>query len=93
MIRVVYTVSHHVIQEEAVIRVVDAVLEDIRVCLEINLPKLNQRRVSCVKFVGELYNYQHIESNVVFKVLYLMLQFGSNPDGKWVWLQGEIGDF
>ena len=63
------------------IRVVDMVLEDIRACLEINLPKLNQRRVSCVKFVGELYNYQLIESNVVFKILYLMLQFGSNPDG------------
>ena len=63
------------------IQVVDAVLEDIRACLEINLPKLNQRRVSSIKFFGELYNYQLIESTVVFKVLYLMLQFGINPDG------------
>jgi len=64
-----------------VIKVVDGVLEDIRACLEVNLPKWNQRRVSCIKFVGELYSYQLIESNVVFKVLYLLLQFGSNPDG------------
>ena len=72
----------HVVQEDAVIRVVDAVLEDIRLGLEINHPKFNQRRVSCVKFLGELYNYQLIESNVVFRVLYLLISFGWNVDGK-----------
>lgn len=63
------------------IRVVDTVLEDIRTGLELNLPKLNQCRVSSIKFIGELYNYQLLESNVIFRILYLLLQFGSNPDG------------
>ena len=71
-----------VLQEDAAIRVVDAILEDIRLGLEINHPKFNQRRVSCVKFLGELYNYQLIESNVVFRVLYLLVSFGWNVDGK-----------
>ena len=69
-------------QEEVVIRVVDAVLEDIRVGLELNLPKMNQRRVSSVKFAGELYTYQLMESNVIFRILYLLLQFGASPDGE-----------
>ena len=64
------------------IRVVDAVLEDIRLGLEINHPKFNQRRVSCIKFLGEMYNYQLIESNVVFRVLYLLISFGWNADGE-----------
>lgn len=64
------------------IRVVDGVLEDIRLGLELNLPKMNQRRVSSIKFVGELYTYQLLESNVIFRTLYLLLQFASSPDGK-----------
>lgn len=62
-------------------RVVDGVLENIRVGLELNLPKLNQARVSTLKYLGELYNYQLIESNVIFRTLYLILSFGTNPDG------------
>ena len=62
-------------------RAVDSILEDIRLGLEINHPKFNQRRVSCVKFLGEMYNYQLIESNVVFRVLYLLISFGWNVDG------------
>ncbi|CAI8037046.1 Regulator of nonsense transcripts 2 [Geodia barretti] len=68
-------------QEDAVFRAVDSILEDIRLGLEINHPKFNQRRVSCVKFLGEMYNYQLIESNVVFRVLYLLISFGWNVDG------------
>ena len=60
----------------------DAILEDIRLGLEINHPKFNQRRVSCIKFLGELYNYQQVESNVVFRVLYLLISFGWNVDGE-----------
>ena len=65
-------------------RVVDGVLEDIRLGLELNLPKLNQRRVSTLKYLGELYNYQLIESNVIFRTLYLLLSFGANPDGRYM---------
>ena len=70
------------LQEDAVIRVVDGVLEDIRLGLELNIPKMNQRRFAGMKFLGELYSYQLVESNVVFRTLYLMLQFGAMPDGE-----------
>lgn len=49
--------------------VVDGVLEEIRIGLEINHPKFNQRRVASVKYLGELYNYRVIESTIIFKVL------------------------
>lgn len=56
------------IQESVAPMVVDGVLEDIRVCMEINHVKLNQRRVAMVKYLGELYNYRVVESNDIFKV-------------------------
>lgn len=63
-------------------RVVDGVMEDIRVGLETNLVKFNQRRIAMIKYFGELYNYRLIESNDVFKVLYSLVSFGVvyNPD-------------
>lgn len=57
-------------------RVVDGVMEDIRVGLETNLKKFNQRRTAMIKYFGELYNYRLIESNDVFKVLYSLVSFG-----------------
>lgn len=57
-------------------RVVDSVMEDIRVGLETNLVKFNQRRIAMIKYFGELYNYRLIESNDVFKVLYSLVSFG-----------------
>ena len=61
------------------IRVIDAVLEDIRLGLE--LPVVNQRRISSVKLLGELYNYQLIDAALIFRVLYLFIQFGCRSDG------------
>uniref|UniRef100_T1HBU6 MIF4G domain-containing protein n=1 Tax=Rhodnius prolixus TaxID=13249 RepID=T1HBU6_RHOPR len=55
-------------QEFVGTKVVDSVLEDIRIGMEINLPKMNQRRVAMIKYFGELYNYRLIESTDVFKV-------------------------
>ena len=43
---------------------------------------MNQCRISCVKYLGELYNYQLIESNVIFTVLYSLITFGNSDDGK-----------
>jgi len=63
-------------QESVGFKVVDSVLEDIRLGMEINLPKMNQRRVSMIKYIGELYNYRLIESADVFKVLYSLITFG-----------------
>lgn len=57
-------------QEEIGTKVVDGVLEDIRLGMEVNLPKYNQRRVAQVKYLGELYNYRMVESADVFKVKY-----------------------
>ncbi|XP_034935867.1 regulator of nonsense transcripts 2-like [Chelonus insularis] len=60
--------------------VVDGVLEDIRVCMEINLPKYNQRRIAMVKYLGELYNYRMVESGDIFRTLYLLITFGVSMD-------------
>lgn len=51
---------------------VDGVLEDIRLGMEINHKKLNQRRVAMIKYLGELYNYRMVESNDIFKVSNLL---------------------
>ncbi|XP_045620961.1 regulator of nonsense transcripts 2 isoform X2 [Procambarus clarkii] len=66
-------VSHHDWVGPAV---VDGILEEIRLGLEVNHPKYNQRRVAAVKYLGELYNYRVIESTIIFKVLYLFCSFG-----------------
>ncbi|CAH1388507.1 unnamed protein product [Nezara viridula] len=63
-------------QEFVGTKVVDSVLEDIRIGMEINLPKMNQRRVAMIKYFGELYNYRLIESTDIFKVLYSLITFG-----------------
>ena len=47
--------------------------------MEINLPKYNQRRISVVKFLAELYNYRLVDSGVIFRVLYSLITFGSSP--------------
>lgn len=63
-------------QETVGPQVVDGVLEDIRLGMEVNHPKYNQRRVSIVHYLGELYNYRMVESSVIFKVLYSFITFG-----------------
>ncbi|XP_065829139.1 regulator of nonsense transcripts 2-like isoform X2 [Oscarella lobularis] len=68
-------------QENVGYRVVDGVLEDIRWGLETNLGRYNQRRISAIKYLGELYNYRLIESSVIFRTLYTCLSFGHNSDG------------
>ncbi|KAK7464560.1 hypothetical protein BaRGS_00037895 [Batillaria attramentaria] len=66
--------------EHVAIQVVDGVLEEIRLGMEINHPKYNQRRVSCVKYLGELYNYRMVESTVIFRILYSLITFGISLD-------------
>lgn len=65
-------------QETAVCRVIDGTLEEVRVMLEINRPLFKQRRISVIKFLGELYNYKLIDSNVIFEQLYLLITFGTD---------------
>lgn len=64
-------------QEEIGTKVVDSVLEDIRLGMEVNLPKFNQRRVAQVRYLGELYNYRMVESADVFKVCLLIKIMGT----------------
>ncbi|RWS22454.1 regulator of nonsense transcripts-like protein, partial [Leptotrombidium deliense] len=63
-------------QDWVVPRVIDGVLEDIRLGMEINHPKYNQRRISMIRYLGELYNYRQIDSSVVFKILYSLITYG-----------------
>ncbi|KAJ3324923.1 hypothetical protein HDV06_005511 [Boothiomyces sp. JEL0866] len=58
------------------VSVVDNCLEHVRIGLEQNLFKHNQRRLACIKFLGELYNYRMVHSHVIFDTLYLLLRFG-----------------
>lgn len=55
-------------------------LEDIRVGMEVNHPKFNQRRLAMVKYLGELYNYRLVDSAVIFKTLYSFITFGVSYD-------------
>ncbi|KAG0470537.1 hypothetical protein HPP92_017237 [Vanilla planifolia] len=61
---------------EFAVAVVDEVLEEIRVGLELNDYNMQQRRIAHMRFLGELYNYEHIDSSVVFETLYLIIVFG-----------------
>jgi hypothetical protein len=56
------------LQETVGTHVVDGVMEDIRLGMEVNLPKYSQRRVAMIKYLGELYNYRMVESSDIFKV-------------------------
>ena len=52
------------------------VLEEIRVGLELNEYGAQQKRLAHMRFLGELYNYEHVDSSVIFETLYLTLSYG-----------------
>lgn len=58
------------------VQIVDGVIEEIRMGLEQNIFKHNQRRIAVVKYLGELYNYRMIDSPLVFDTLYSIVTFG-----------------
>ncbi|KAG0174672.1 hypothetical protein DFQ30_003435 [Apophysomyces sp. BC1015] len=57
-------------------QVVDSVIEEIRVGLEQNIFKHNQRRIAVAKYLGELYNYRMIDSPLIFDTLYTIVTLG-----------------
>nr|XP_031861440.1 uncharacterized protein CI109_003044 [Kwoniella shandongensis]KAA5528512.1 hypothetical protein CI109_003044 [Kwoniella shandongensis] len=61
---------------EFAIAVVDQVMEDIRIGAEENIFKFNQRRISTMKYLGELYMYRVINASVIFEVLWSLVTFG-----------------
>jgi regulator of nonsense transcripts 2 len=58
------------------IRIVDHLLEEVRFLLEENDFKLHQRQVMNIKFLGELYNYCMVESQIIFDTLYTLILLG-----------------
>eukprot|EP01083_Nonionella_stella_P106949 309200_1 len=61
---------------------VDDVLEEIRLGLEENDFSQTQKRTTFAKFLGELYVYKLVDSQIVFDTLYLLITFGVHPDGQ-----------
>lgn len=49
------------------IRLVDTVIERVRLSVDLNDFREAQKRVCLVKLLGELYNYQLIDSSVIFR--------------------------
>ncbi|KAG6410635.1 hypothetical protein SASPL_128700 [Salvia splendens] len=62
--------------DDFAVAVVDEVLEEIRVGLELNEYGMEQQRIAYMRFLGELYNYELVDSSVIFDTLYLILSFG-----------------
>lgn len=56
--------------EDFVISVIDNVLEQVRYGMEdLTNFKFHQRRVMTIKYVGELFNYRMLTSQVIFDIL------------------------
>jgi regulator of nonsense transcripts 2 len=66
--------------EELGIKVVDGVLEEIRLNMEENNFNKQQRQVMNLKYLGELYNYCVAESGVIFDTLNTLITFGHNEN-------------
>ncbi|KAK6153893.1 hypothetical protein DH2020_013532 [Rehmannia glutinosa] len=62
--------------DDFAVAVVDEVLEEIRRGLELNDYGMQQQRIAYMRFLGELYNYELVDSSVIFDTLYLILAFG-----------------
>ncbi|CEH12145.1 Nonsense-mediated mRNA decay 2 protein [Ceraceosorus bombacis] len=62
------------------VHVVDTVCEQLRVGMETNIFKLNQRRVTTIAYLGEMYNYRLVSSDLIFDHLWSMTTFG-HPGG------------
>uniref|UniRef100_V5GUK9 MIF4G domain-containing protein n=2 Tax=Kalmanozyma brasiliensis (strain GHG001) TaxID=1365824 RepID=V5GUK9_KALBG len=63
------------------VEIIDQVLENIRIGMEENIFKHNQRRVATICYLGELYNYRLINSGIIFEQLWSLATFG-HPNGR-----------
>uniref|UniRef100_A0A1I8BB39 LisH domain-containing protein ARMC9 n=1 Tax=Meloidogyne hapla TaxID=6305 RepID=A0A1I8BB39_MELHA len=61
------------------VRVLDAVLEFLRLSLELNAPALQQRALTTVAYFGQLFNYNVTNTATLFKVLYQLISLGIYP--------------
>ncbi|KAL1562893.1 Regulator of nonsense transcripts upf2 [Salvia divinorum] len=62
--------------DDFAVAIADEVLDEIRVGLELNEYGMEQQRIAYMRFLGEPYNYELVESSVIFDTLYLILSFG-----------------
>ncbi|CAI5975264.1 unnamed protein product, partial [Closterium sp. NIES-64] len=53
-------------------------MEDIRLGLEVPDSSYQQRRITALRFLGELYSYRVVDSHLVFDTLHLLLFFGAD---------------
>ncbi|CAO3569234.1 unnamed protein product [Mortierella alpina] len=58
------------------IAIVDSVVEEIKIGLEQNNFRHNQKRIAIVKFLGELYNYRMVDSPLIFSTLEALVSTG-----------------
>ncbi|CBQ73954.1 related to NMD2-Nonsense-mediated mRNA decay protein 2 [Sporisorium reilianum SRZ2] len=65
------------------VEVIDQALENIRIGMEENIFKHNQRRVATICYLGELYNYRLINSGIVFEQLWSLATFGHPNARPW----------
>ncbi|CAD8121515.1 unnamed protein product [Paramecium sonneborni] len=61
-------------------QVVDCLLDEILCGLEDNNINKRQRRITITKMIGELYTYNIIDKELLFKLLYLIIEFGHASD-------------
>lgn len=66
--------------QDFVVDTIDTLLENITLGLEQNDFKYNQRRLAEVRYLGELYGYKMVDSQVIFDTLYRIVSFG-HPSG------------
>lgn len=67
-------------QAWAVARVLDNIFEDIRLGMQMNSREFNQRRISVIRFFAECFNFNLIDSTMLFSTLYSLLIYGINYD-------------
>jgi regulator of nonsense transcripts 2 len=68
--------SLHRYHQGFTVMVIDDLLESITLGLELNDFKLNQRRLSEVKYLAELYIYRMVDSSLIFDTMYKILTYG-----------------
>ncbi|KAK4772712.1 hypothetical protein SAY86_014487 [Trapa natans] len=76
--------------DEFSVALVDEVLEEIRLGLELNDHGMQQRRVAHMRFLGVLYNYKHVDSSVIFDILYSVLVFGHDTSERYILSKGAL---
>ncbi|KAM3139094.1 hypothetical protein pb186bvf_008905 [Paramecium bursaria] len=57
-------------------QIVDGIMDEIQNGLEDNQINLRQRRITMIRMVGQLYDYQIIEQDLIFQILYLLIENG-----------------